>query len=294
MTAFIQVVVDAASQGSLYALSALGIGLIFGIMRLVNFAHGEFIMIGAYMLMLSSAPYAPVAILVTLAAVILLALLTERIAFRPVRQANPTTLLVTSFAVSFFLQYLFVLIQGARPKGFDLLADLAAPFVIGEVRIPKLNVVTIGITLVLLIALALFLKKTHFGIQMRAAALNFRMARLLGVKANRIIAVAFAMSGALAAVVSVLYVSARGELSPVMGLQLALVGFVSTVIGGMGSLVGAVVGGFLVGVLTVALQAALPLDLRPFREAFVFAIVIAVLLARPRGLFRGREAKERV
>ena len=294
MTAFLQVLVDAASQGSLYALSALGIGLIFGIMRLVNFAHGEFIMIGAYMLMLSSAPYAPIAILVTVAAVIVLALLTERIAFRPVRHANPTTLLVTSFAVSFFLQYLFVLVEGARPKGFDFLSGLAEPFVIGAVRIPKLNVVTVAITLVLLAALALFLKKTHFGIQMRAAALNFRMARLLGVKANRIIAVAFAMSGVLAAVVSVLYVAARGELSPVMGLQLALIGFVSTVIGGMGSLVGAVVGGFLVGALTVALQAALPLEMRPFREAFVFAIVIAVLLARPRGLFRGREAKERI
>ena len=294
MTAFLQVLVDAASQGSLYALSALGIGLIFGIMRLVNFAHGEFIMIGAYMLMLSSAPYAPLAALATIAAVVLLALLTERIAFRPVRDANPTTLLVTSFAVSFFLQFLFVLIEGARPKGFDFLSALAEPFVIGEVRIPKLNVVTVGITLVLLVALAFFLKKTHFGIQMRAAALNFRMARLLGVKANRIIAVAFAMSGVLAAVVSVLYVAARGELSPVMGVQLALVGFVSTVIGGMGSLVGAVVGGFLVGALTVALQAALPLDLRPFREAFVFAIVIAVLLARPRGLFSGRGAKERI
>ena len=294
MSAVFQVIVDAASQGSLYALAALGIGLIFGIMRLVNFAHGEFIMIGAYMLMLSAAPYAPLAILATVAAVILLALLTERIAFRPVRHANPTTLLVTSFAVSFFLQFLFVLLQGARPKGFDFLAGLAEPFEIGEVRIPKLNVVTIGITLVLLAALAFFLKRTHYGIQMRAAALNFRMARLLGVRANRIIAIAFAMSGVLAAVVSVLYVAQRGELSPVMGLQLALIGFVSTVIGGMGSLVGAVVGGFLVGAITVVLQAALPVDLRPFREAFVFAIVIVVLLARPRGLFRGRQARERV
>jgi branched-chain amino acid transport system permease protein len=268
--------------------------LIFGIMRLVNFAHGEFIMIGAYMLMLSAAPFAPLAILIAVAAVIILALLTERIAFRPVRHANPTTLLVTSFAISFFLQFLFVLLQGARPKGFDFLADLSFPFVIGEVRIPKLNIVTIGITLALLAALAIFLKRTHFGIQMRAAALNFRMARLLGVRADLIIAVAFAMSGVLAAVVSVLYVAQRGELSPVMGLQLALVGFVSTVIGGMGSLVGAVVGGFMVGAVTVVLQTALPLELRPFREAFVFAAVIVVLLARPQGLFRSREARERV
>ena len=122
MTIAIQIIVDALSVGSLYALTALGIGLIFGIMRLINFAHGEFVTIGAYMLMAIVAQYEPLAIIVSMVLVVVLALLSERIAFRPVRHASPTTMLVTSFAVSYFLQYLFVMIYGARPKGFEFLA----------------------------------------------------------------------------------------------------------------------------------------------------------------------------
>ena len=195
MTIAIQIIVDALSVGSLYALTALGIGLIFGIMRLINFAHGEFVTIGAYMLMAIVAQYEPLAIIVSMVLVVVLALLSERIAFRPVRHASPTTMLVTSFAVSYFLQYLFVMIYGARPKGFEFLAGLAEPFIIGTIRIPKLNVAIVGVTIVLLAGLALFLTRSRFGVQMRAAALNFRMARLLGVRADRVIAVAFSLSG---------------------------------------------------------------------------------------------------
>ncbi len=294
MTTAIQVIVDALSVGSLYALVALGIGLIFGIMRLINFAYGEFIMIGAYMLMLIVAQYVPLAIIVSMAIVIAVSLLSDRIAFKPVRNANPTTMLITSFALSYFLQYLFVMLVGARAKGFTILTELAEPFVIGAVRVPKVNLVIVGLTAVLLIGLALFLRKTRFGVQMRAAALNFRMARLLGVRANRVIAVAFALSGLLAGVVAVLVVVQNGTLAPAMGVQLALIGFVATVIGGMGSLVGAVLGGYFVGIITTLMQLWLPLEMRPFREAFVFAAVIMVLLARPQGLFRGAETRERV
>lgn len=294
MNLVIQIIIDALSVGSLYAMSALGIGLIFGIMRLMNFAHGEFIMIGAYSLLLTAAQWAPVRVMVSVMVVIAVALATERIAFRPVRRANPTTLLITSFAVSFFLQYLFVLLLGARPIGIDILPSLGEPFTVGAVRIPRLHVVTIGLTAVLLAAIALFLKRTHFGIEMRAAAINFRMARLLGVRANRVIAVAFALSGFLAAVISMLYVVQTGTLSPTMGLQLALFGFIATIIGGMGSLVGAVLGGMFVGAVSVLLQSTLPVELRPYRDAFVFAVVFFVILARPQGLFRGAEARERV
>ena len=294
MNTAIQVIVDALSVGSLYALTALGIGLIFGIMRLINFAHGEFVTIGAYMLMAIVAQYEPLAIIVSMVLVVILALLSERIAFRPVRHASPTTMLVTSFAVSYFLQYLFVMIYGARPKGFEFLAGLAEPFVIGTIRIPKLNVAIVAVTIVLLAGLALFLTRSRFGVQMRAAALNFRMARLLGVRADRVIAVAFALSGVLAGVTAIFVTVQGGTLSPGMGVQLALVGFVSTIIGGMGSLTGAVLGGYFIGVVTVLLQFGLPLEMRPYREAFVFASVIMVLLARPQGLFRGAEARERV
>ena len=294
MTTAIQVIVDALSVGSLYALTALGIGLIFGIMRLINFAHGEFVMIGAYMLMAIVAQYEPLAIIVAMVLVVVLALFSERIAFRPVRNASPTTMLVTSFAVSYFLQYLFVMIYGARPKGFEFLAGLAEPFVIGAIRIPKLNVAIVAVTIVLLAGLALFLTRSRFGVQMRAAALNFRMARLLGVRADRVIAVAFALSGILAGVTAIFITVQGGTLSPGMGVQFALIGFVATIIGGMGSLIGAVLGGYFIGVVTVLLQFGLPLEMRPYREAFVFAAVILVLLARPQGLFRGAEARERV
>ncbi len=294
MTILLQHIVDAITVGGLYALAALGIGLIFGIMRLINFAHGEFIMVGGYSLLLLLSQWAPVMVLGMSAIVILLAVVTERVAFRPVRSADPTTMLVTSFAVSFFLQHLFVMLFGARPKGIDIMPVLMKHFVFLGLRIPKLHVVTISVTGVLLAGLAIFLKRTDFGIQMRAAAEDFKAARLLGVRANLVISVAFALSGLLAAAVSVLFVAQTGTLTPRMGVELIFIAFVSTIIGGMGSLVGAVIGGFFVGALTVVLQALLPAGIRPFWEAFVFGIIILVLLWRPQGLLRVRAVQERI
>jgi branched-chain amino acid transport system permease protein len=294
MTFAIQTLVDALSVGSLYAMSALGIGLLFGIMRLINFAQSEFVTVGVYTLMLSAGLWFPLAAILAVAVVVVLALLVERAAFRPVRNADPATLLITSFAVSYLLQYTLVLLFGARPVGFDVLPELGQPVLIGDIRIPRLNIVTIVVTALLLGGIALFLRRTRMGIEMRAAAVDFRMARLLGVRADRVIAVAFALSGLLAAVVAILFAAQTGTASPAMGLQLALVGFVATVIGGMGSLPGAVLGGLAVGAVTVFLQAILPPDLRIFREAFVYAAVIAVLVLRPQGLFRSAATRERV
>jgi len=294
MSIYIQYIIDAITVGGLYALAALGIGLIFGIMRLINFAHGEFIMVGGYSLLLLLGAWTPVAVLTMCLVIILLAVATERIAFRPVRGSDPATMLVTSFALSFFLQHLFVLLFGARPKGIDIAPKLMEYVVFGGLRFPKLHIVTVVVTGGLLLGLALFLKRTDFGIQMRAAAEDFKMARVLGVRANLVIAAAFAISGLLAASVSVLFVAQTGTLSPRMGVQLVLVAFVSTIVGGMGSLVGAVLGGFFVGALTVALQALLPANIRPFWEAFVFVIIILVLLWRPQGLLRVRAVQERI
>ncbi len=286
--------IDAITVGGLYALAALGIGLIFGIMRLINFAHGEFMMVGGYTLLLLFGQWAPVMVLGMCVTVILLAVATERVAFRPVRGADPATMLVTSFALSFFLQHLFVMLFGARPKGIDIAPVLMKQIVFLGLRIPKLHLVTISVTGGLLIGVALFLKRTDFGIQMRAAAEDFKTARLLGVRANLVIAVAFAISGLLAATVSVLFVAQTGTLSPRMGVQLVIIAFVSTIIGGMGSLMGAALGGLFVGALTVGLQAALPATVRPFWEAFVFAIIILVLLWRPQGLLIVGGVQERI
>ena len=294
MSWIVQALIDALSIGSIYALTALGIGLIFGIMRLINFAHAEFITVGVYILMLTIAFGFPVALFAAAGGVMVLALLSERLAFRPLRGADPSTLLITSFALSYLLQNTLVLMFGARPSGLNILPALSRPILLGEVRIPMIHLVTIAVTLLLLAATGAFLKKTRMGVEMRAAAVDFQMARLLGIRANRVIAVAFGLSGLLASAAAVLYVAQTGGVEPRLGLHLALIGFVATVVGGMGSLPGAVLGGLAVGMVTVFLQVLLPADLRPYREAFVYLAVILILVLRPQGLFRSASARERV
>jgi branched-chain amino acid transport system permease protein len=290
----IQPIVDAISVGGLYALTALGIGLIFGVARLVNFAHGELIMIAGYTLLALAGLPLPVMLFGAFAAAVVLALLTERTAFRPLRNADPATLLIASFAVSFFLQKTMMVVVGSRAKGLDFVPQLGRQVEVLGVRLQLLQIVTIVICAVLLLSTTWFLQATRFGLQLRAAAEDFRMAQVLGVRANRVIAIAFALSGVLAAAVSCLVVAQTGVVQPRMGLQLVIIAFVGTVIGGLGNLPGAALGGFLVGVITILLQALLPADLRPFREAFVFIAVIFVLLLRPQGLIPARGLKSRI
>ena len=304
MMNFIQVLVDATALGSLYALVALAIGLVFGVMRLINFAQGDYITIGAYALVVPTASLTPPLLLGAwpvplmiagiLMVALILALATERIAFRPLRDTNPATLLISSFAVSYFLQHLVMLIHTGRPKSVGIGTDLTRAVDLLGLRIPGVQILTMGVTALLLISLVVFLKKTPIGIQMRAAAENFQMARLLGVPANRVIAVAFAISGLLAGVVSLLLIVQTGTLDMRMGMMPVIYAFFATVIGGMGSLAGAALGGFLVGVVSVLLQAYLPIELRPFRDAGVFLMVILILLVRPQGLIVIGAAKERV
>lgn len=304
MVAFIQNCVDALSLGSLYALAALGIGLLFGMLRLINFAHGDFITIGAFGLIVPSrndmaimaVGSLPVVLLVPAACaiVVIAALLSDRLVFRPLRTASAPTLMVASFSVGYIIQNTILVTYGARPKTIDLWSSLGEQLHFGAVRVPRLEVVTIGVTLVLLAALTAFLKRTRYGVQIRAAAEDFLMARYLGVRANLAIGVAFALSGILAAIVSLLFVSETGTLTNVMGVPLMLYAFIATVVGGMGSLVGAVVGGYTVGFLGVMLQAYLPDGLRSFRDAFVFATVVFVLLLRPAGIIPTKALVQRV
>jgi branched-chain amino acid transport system permease protein len=295
MTAnMMQTFVDVISVGCLYALTALGIGLIFGVMRLINFAHGELIMIAGYGLLLFFGQPVWLAILAAVAAALVLALIIERMAFRPLRDADPATLLISSFAVSFFLQKTMILFVGSRPKGVDFLPVLGQQMQIAGVRLQLLQLVTIVVSVALLGGLTWFLRTTRLGLEMQAAAENFRMAQVLGVRANRVIATAFAISALLAAVVGCLVVAQTGLVQPRMGSQLVVIAFVGTVIGGLGSLGGAALGGFLVGAVTILLQATLPPDLRVFREAFVFVAVAFVLLFRPQGLIPARGLKERI
>jgi branched-chain amino acid transport system permease protein len=290
----IEYVIDGVSLGSLYALFALGIGLLFGIMRLINFAHGELIMIGAYALFFIVGPPWPIRILAILGLTIVAALAMERAAFRPARGADPDTLLITSFAVSFLLQNLAILVFGALPRSVAISPFLTQSVQIGSYSIPNIDLVTIGVTAFLLVALGLFLARTRLGVQMRAAAENFTMARLLGVRADIVIATAFALSGLLAGVAAIILVEETGIIQPTIGVAPVLAAFVATILGGLGSLVGAVVGGYFLGAITVALQATLPLAFRSYRDAFVFAIVLLVLVLRPQGLLVHRSTYTRV
>jgi branched-chain amino acid transport system permease protein len=294
VTLALQYAVDALNVGGLYALMALGIGLIFGIMRLINFAHGELVMVGGYAMLLLIQLPAPAIVVLSILAVVALALGMERLAFRPLRNAAPSTLLVASFALSYFLQNFFVLAFGARPVPITFASSLSTNFEVGHVRIAFLQVASMTLTVFALVALSLLLKRTSIGIQLRAASQDFRAAKLCGVRANSVIAFAFAISGVLAWIVSLIYSAQIGQLSPAMGVRPVVIGFVATILGGLGSLVGAVLGGFFVGALSVTLEATLPLQLRPFKEAVLFALVFLVLLLRPQGLIAVRALKERV
>lgn len=285
----VQYVIDALSLGALYALVTLGLALTFGIMRLVNFAYGQLLMVGGYALfVLRDAPLA-VGVTVMLLVVVGMSLLMERIAFRSVRGADASTLLVTSFAVATFLQALAILVFGSEAKSIALPAVFRESFAIGDIVVGNLAVMTTGVTLALLAALALFLKRTRFGVQMRAAAEDFETARVIGVRANAVIVATFAISGVLVAVAAFVVTAQTGTLTPTMGLSLVMVAFVATVVGGMGSLVGAVAGAFFLACVSVAMYATLPDGLVVYRDAFVYASVIAILLLRPQGIFGSRE-----
>ena len=290
----LQNAIDAISLGAIYALAALGIGLIFSIMRLINFAHGELIMVGGFMLYgLAGQPYIVMA-LAAILVVSILALGMERLAFRPLRRANPATLLIASFAVSYLVQHIVLITFGARPMGVDFMAQLGESVDFGGLRVPRLQIATIIVTLALMGGLVLFFRRSRVGVQMRAAAEDFTMARLVGVRADLVFAVAFAISGVLASIVSLYLVTQTGSVSYKMGVSMVLIAFVASVIGGMGSLTGAALGGFLVGIVSVSLQAYLPVEMRPYRDAFVFLLFIAFLLWRPQGLLVRRADRERV
>lgn len=294
MTEIVQHVIDAISVGSLYALIALGIALVFGVVRVVNFAHGEFIMVGAYLILLSSSLGWPLVVAICIAGVALLAVISERLVFRPLRFSDPTTLLVGSLAVSIFLQNGAILTEGSRAKGVGFGSGLNSSIEILGLRLQKLDLLVIAMTAVLLVGLLGFLRRTSMGVQLRAAAEDFDMARLLGVWSTRVILVAFAIGGALAGVASLFVTIQTGTLTPSMGLQPVLIGLVASVLGGLGNLGGAILGGFVMGALTVLLQVALPDAMLPYRDALVFTVVIAMLLFRPQGLMRNSAMAERV
>lgn len=296
LTSVLQFLIDALSLGGLYALMALGLALIYGILRLVNFAYGEFVMVGGYSLLLFGGGYLPwlLVVVLSVAMVVIVSLLTERVAFRPVREATPNTMLITSFAVSALLQNAALLFISPRPKAVPNTGMFTETIRFGGLILSNANILALIVSLATLGLLTLLLKRTTLGLALRAAADDFVMTRLLGIRANQVIATAFALSGLLAGIVSILWIGRIGSVAPAIGLTPVLTAFIAVVIGGMESLTGAVVGGYLLGFLTVGLQLVLPQELLDYRQAFVFAIVILVLLFRPEGLVRSKYSTRRV
>jgi branched-chain amino acid transport system permease protein len=290
----LQYAVNAISTGGLYALLALGLSMTFGIARIVNLAQSELIMIPCYLILATAAWAWPLIIVVALGAAVLLGLAMERFAFRPLRGTDETTLLVASFAISLGLQSLMTAIVGDKPRGVGFGSGLSSTVTIAGLDISKLDLLTIAITLTLLALLALFLRRSPIGVHLRAAAEDFDMAQLLGVRSQRVIMLAFAISGVTAGVTAIVLTAQQGNLTPTMGVQPLLIGVIAVVVGGMESLTGAVAGGMLLGIVTVFLSVALPKGLLPFQDALLYMIVIAVLLVRPQGLFIRSSSLERI
>ncbi|MBS1879243.1 MAG: branched-chain amino acid ABC transporter permease [Actinobacteria bacterium] len=294
---WIQTLVDAIGLGSVYALVAIGLALIFGVMRLVNFAHGELITAAGYTLVVAHALPVPVAIALAVLVAVVLAWLMERVAFRRLRNAQPATTLVATFAVAFALEAVWLIAFGARGESADLLSSLNEPAIqTGGVTIRWVTIAMLGVGGILLGATTLLLNRTKIGLQMRAAAADFRAARLLGVRADAVISAAFVISGVMAAAVAILLTAQQPLVTPTFGLEITILALVGIVVGGMDRLTTATMGGFAIGFLNSLLGNLLPSSERVYLPSAVFLIVIIVLLVRPVGLFapRGASTAERL
>ena len=290
MDLFVQQTVNALALGGTYALLALGLAVVFSIMGLINFAHGELMTISGYTLMYCGISGLPFAVSVPLAilAAVLAAVAMERIAFRPVRGGSGATMLITSFAVAMILQVLFQNLISPRSQAVALPQILSQSVHLGNVIIGVNKIAAIGATVLMLVFLDHFMNRQKTGIAMRAAAEDFAVSRLMGIRANTVIAGAFAISGLLAGVAAVLWVSQRASVDPLMGFTPVLKAFIAAILGGLGSLRGAVAGGFMLGFIEVYLAAFLPQELQEFRDPIGLGLVVLILLFRPNGMIPSR------
>jgi branched-chain amino acid transport system permease protein len=282
---YVQYFIDSVAYGSLFALMALSLSLLFGVMGLMNFAYGELIAAGAYTMFYTQRYGWLAMVLATFGVVIVFALLMELIAFRPVRRASPSTLLITSFALSIGLQKLaYMIFPPGTPRTVSPYPWLTNQFEISGVLFSRLEIATWITTILLLVGMLLLLKRTALGIQLRASTEDFGMAQLVGVKANWVISSAFAITGFLAAAVTILYMLNHGDVRPNVGQGPLLIAFVGVVIGGLGSLGGAALGGFTLGLLINIFSATLPRSIQGHTLMFAFLIVILMLVFQPNGL----------
>jgi branched-chain amino acid transport system permease protein len=289
-----QTVVEAFGLGAVYALMAVGIGLVFGVLRLVNFAYGQLIMVGAYTLAFTASWPVAASIVACYGVVVALSLVMDRAVFRPLRGESPAVMLVTTFAIAFVLQAIALLVD-IRDDTIGEIASSIASFnqaiTVAGVDVRKITIAATVIAVVVLALLALLLTRTTIGLHMRAAANDFGTARLLGVNADRVIGFAVLLSGLLAATVAVILTVQNPFVGPDFALRETIVVLVGVVVGGIDRLWTATLGGFAIGFATGLINGVLPTDKTVYLPSAVFALVILVLLLRPSGLFAwGRSA----
>jgi branched-chain amino acid transport system permease protein len=292
---FGQQFVNALSLGSIYALVAIGLAMVFSILRLINFAHGELLMLGAfatYYIEKAGVPFFAAAVLGACATVAI-GLTMERVAYRPIRGAPDVALLLTSLGVSIAIQNAAILIFNPQPKRFPTPSFVEKQVDLGgEIQISVTNMVTVATALVLMVLLTLFVTRTTLGISMRAAAENGLAARLMGININTVVVTAFIIGSTMAGIAGVLWGARVGRIEPLMGFIPVLKAFVATVIGGFGSIPGAVIGAYILGFGEIFLVAFLPDSLTGYRDAFVFGALILILLVRPQGILGSTEPEK--
>jgi branched-chain amino acid transport system permease protein len=290
-----QQIVNGLILGSMYALVAIGFSMIYGIVRLINFAHGDIVMIGAFvtlgLMQLSGVPF-PLIVLAVFLAGALVGMLIEKGAFRPMRGAPQVTGFIASLAVSIMMQNLGVLLLTAQPRNFTFPDYLQTLIHTGPVSFRVIDLVIMLTTWVLMWGLLLLVNHTRLGIAMRATAENLDVARLMGININRTILASFAIGSGLAGIAGLMWGGKFGQIDPLLGFVPGLKAFVAAVIGGVGSIPGAILGGYVLGLAEVLFVGLLPPIFSAFRDAFVFSTLILILLVLPNGLL-GKKTEDR-
>lgn len=289
---FFQQLLNGLNQGAIYALIALGYTMVYGIAKMLNFAHGDVIMVGAYTLFVTMGTLGLPAYLGVILSIVFCAVLgvvLEKIAYKPLRGSSPLAVLITAIGVSYFLQSLALLIFGSQQQKVESVVNLPSIY-LGAVELSGESIVTLGTTILIMIALTLFIKKTKTGRAMLAVSEDRGAAQLMGINVNRTISITFAIGSGLAAVAGALFVSSYGFVGPYTGSLPGIKAFVAAVLGGIGSIPGAMLGGILLGIIESFSKAYISTQLS---DAIVFGVLILVLLVRPSGLL-GRKKIEKV
>ncbi|WP_419255801.1 branched-chain amino acid ABC transporter permease [Campylobacter fetus] len=283
---FFQQMVNGFSLGSMYALIAIGYTMVYGVLRLINFAHGDIMMVGAYAALFSmtslSLPFG-FALLFAITVAIILGVFTDRVAYKPLRKAPRISLLITAIGISFLLENVFQVIFGGTPRSFPVPSYFEQLVTIGSVNLAMTAILVPIITLFLLSVVLFILYRTKYGMAIRALAFDISTVNLMGIDANMIISIVFALGSSLAAIGGVFWALNYPSIDPLMGVLIGLKAFAAAVLGGIGSVGGAVLGGFIIGFTEVVAVALFP-DLAGFKDAFAFIFLILVLLFKPTGI----------